>query len=433
MMKAFMEKMKGNPIRLKQMRNGAVAMVALVMIFLMFSWLTETPRKATKKEEIPELTGITGQEFTEKNTESALTSQQSELERVEDKLDKVTKALEALQSHQESVSDDLKALAVNQDGLMHRTDALESEPSALPDSDAEKKEVEAMTRGLGAGIQPYPPNALAMAQTNQVGRMVHISLVDTTIEKNNDTYVPAATYAKAVIIGGADANASVTGTQDQKPMVFKIMDEGVIPGGGHSHLKNCVVIAGTWGDISNERAEVRLNHITCKNYRGTNSTVEEDIEGWVWYHGKEGIKGIPLMRDDKILTWAGLSGMLAGFANAAQYAQTDQSVSELGAVNTVSPSNIATYGALGGASTAMNNLSNYYIKRAEQYHPVIQVGAANEVTLVFKKGFFIVPHDKKSGVDAPIQKPTSVKIPPEILRQMQHNTSGLGQTVGVTS
>lgn len=433
MIKAFIEKMKGNPVRLKQMRNGAVAVVAFLMIGLMFSWLTETPEKNNQKEEIPELTGITGSEFTEKNTESALTSQQSELERVEDKLDKVTKALEALQSNQESVADDLKALAANQDGLMHRTDALESEPSALPDNASERKVVEAMTRGLGAGMQPYPPSESGMTQTGQVGRMVHISLVDPTIEKNNDTYVPAATYAKAVVIGGADANASVTGTQDQKPIVFKIMENGVIPGGGHSHLKNCVVLGGTWGDISSERAEVRLNHITCKNYRGSNSTVEEDIEGWAWYHGKEGIKGIPLMRDDKILTWAGLSGMLAGFSNAAQYAQTDQSISALGSVNTVSSGNIATYGALGGASTAMNNLSNYYIKRAEQYHPVIQVGAANEVTIVFKKGFFIVPHDRKSGIDAPIQKPASVKIPPEILRQMQHNTNGLGQTVGVTS
>ncbi|PTT50693.1 conjugal transfer protein TraB, partial [Aeromonas sp. HMWF014] len=29
----------------------------------------------------------------------------------------------------------------------------------------------------------------------------------------------------------------------------------------------------------------------------------------------------------------------------------------------------------------------YYIKRAEQYHPIIPIGAGNEVTLIFQDGF----------------------------------------------
>lgn len=41
----------------------------------------------------------------------------------------------------------------------------------------------------------------------------------------------------------------------------------------------------------------------------------------------------------------------------------------------------------GGASKAAQTLSDYYIKRAEQYHPVIPIGAGNEVTVVFRDGF----------------------------------------------
>ncbi|SQD10951.1 conjugal transfer pilus assembly protein TraB [Citrobacter freundii] len=37
--------------------------------------------------------------------------------------------------------------------------------------------------------------------------------------------------------------------------------------------------------------------------------------------------------------------------------------------------------------SAAKTLSDYYIKRAEQYHPVIPIGAGNEVTLVFQDGF----------------------------------------------
>ena len=43
----------------------------------------------------------------------------------------------------------------------------------------------------------------------------------------------------------------------------------------------------------------------------------------------------------------------------------------------------------GGTSEAAKTLSEYYIKRAEQYHPVIPIGAGNEVTLVFNDGFQI--------------------------------------------
>jgi conjugal transfer pilus assembly protein TraB len=44
-------------------------------------------------------------------------------------------------------------------------------------------------------------------------------------------------------------------------------------------------------------------------------------------------------------------------------------------------------GVGGGASKAAQTLSEYYIKRAEQYHPVIPIGAGNEVTVVFQDGF----------------------------------------------
>ncbi len=44
-------------------------------------------------------------------------------------------------------------------------------------------------------------------------------------------------------------------------------------------------------------------------------------------------------------------------------------------------------GVGGGASKAAQTLSEYYIKRAEQYHQVIPIGAGNEVTVVFRDGF----------------------------------------------
>jgi conjugal transfer pilus assembly protein TraB len=43
----------------------------------------------------------------------------------------------------------------------------------------------------------------------------------------------------------------------------------------------------------------------------------------------------------------------------------------------------------GGTGEAAKTLSEYYIKRAEQYHPVIPIGAGNDVILVFNDGLQI--------------------------------------------
>lgn len=53
----------------------------------------------------------------------------------------------------------------------------------------------------------------------------------------------------------------------------------------------------------------------------------------------------------------------------------------------MSAGEIGQAGVGGGVSSAAKTLSDYYIKRAEQYHPVIPIGAGNEVTLVFQDGF----------------------------------------------
>jgi len=68
----------------------------------------------------------------------------------------------------------------------------------------------------------------------------------------------------------------------------------------------------------------------------------------------------------------------------------------LGAASVVPSPNIGPYAAYGGASKAADVLSNYYVKRAEQYHPVIQVGSGNLVTIVFKDGFYLEPDEDKN-------------------------------------
>lgn len=254
-------------------------------------------------------------------------------------------------------------------------------------------------------------------------------------KRNADNYVTSGTFAKAVILGGADADASVNGQTNSSVMLFKIISKGTLPNGRRSHLGGCFLTASSYGDISSERAYVKLDKISCA-HKGS-SIIDRSVAGWAFFGGKVGIKGKPLMRDGKILTWAGISGALSGFANAAQMTQSVQSISALGSTSTVPTDKVFSSGAFAGASSALDRLSNYYIKRADQYHPVIQVGSGNVVTIVFKEGFYLEPEDlskevveteKNTNSKQTFFDPNTYQTNQSLLNKID-NTAKLGQTI----
>ena len=50
---------------------------------------------------------------------------------------------------------------------------------------------------------------------------------------------------------------------------------------------------------------------------------------------------------------------------------------------------IFKYGAAQGVGNAMDKIADYNIRRADQYHPVIQLSAGTIVDIVFLKGFYL--------------------------------------------
>lgn len=257
--------------------------------------------------------------------------------------------------------------------------------------------------------------------------------------QNPSNYVPSGTFVKAVILGGADADASVNGqSKNNGVMLFKLVAPGTLPNDRLSHLQGCFVTASSYGDISSERAYVVLEKLSCAE--PGRPIIDKAVTGWAFFGGKVGIKGQPLMRDSKIMQWAGVSGAMSGVAAAAQYSRSVQSISPLGSATTVPSNNIAPYAAYGGASKAAEQLSDYYVKRAEQYHPVIQVGAGNFVTIVFKDGFFLEPQEEqgrthgqhhsvqinnsKSSELAQNDDELDFAVPPEVLNKISNSSYG---------
>lgn len=201
------------------------------------------------------------------------------------------------------------------------------------------------------------------------------------------------TFVRAVMIGAADANASVNGQSNTTPIIFRLLGRGVLPNGYRSHLRGCVVVAEVYGDVSSSRGEVKLSQISCIL---NGKPISRAINGIADYYGKEGIYGNTITKNGPMLWNAALSGALSGLAQGAQQAQQTQSISPLGATTTVAPSNLAMSMGAGSVQSAANTLANYYIKRADQYHSVIELNAGTIVDLVFLNQFLLTPNSNQS-------------------------------------
>jgi conjugal transfer pilus assembly protein TraB len=262
--------------------------------------------------------------------------------------------------------------------------------------------------------------------------------------KNPDTYVPAGTFVKAVMIGGADASAAVNAQSNPVPMLFRLVANGTLPNHKKSHLKDCIITAAAVGDISSERGMIRLENLSCTF--PNDEVVDQAVEGTIFGpEGKNGVRGTPVWREAALLQRAFAAGTLSGLSTGLSQTYTTNSISADGNVQTVNPSKIFQYGVASGAGKAMDKLADYNIQRAEQYHPVIQLSAGTTVDVVFLKGFFLdgKKHDEKNNnahdyptsiTNAPTLFPnvfdaTPLPLSPSAVKKIEENSKQLGLRV----
>lgn len=226
-----------------------------------------------------------------------------------------------------------------------------------------------------------------------------ISSEERVVDENSktaDRYVPSGTFVKAVALGGADASAAVNSQSNPQPMLFRIIENGTLPNNQKSRLKGCLVTAAAVGDISSERGFIRLETMSCVKPK-TKEVLDINVEGTVFGpEGKSGIRGTPMWREGALLQRAFAAGALSGLAGGVSQKYTQTSISPLGAIQSTSGDvkDILAQGAATSLGNAMEKLADYNIKRAEQYHPVLQLSAGTVVDIVFLKGFHLEDPNK---------------------------------------
>lgn len=201
-----------------------------------------------------------------------------------------------------------------------------------------------------------------------------------------DHYVPAGSYAPAIVLTGADAKTGTENLANPIPVVLKLTGPAFGPSDGSRttriNLEGCRVMGSAVGDLSSERVSVRLDAISC--VRG-GEVLEASVAGYVSGQGQQGVRGRLFSRAGPAVTNAAIAAALEGVAGAAGGA--GQTIIGLdGATGGDVAANLPLTLGAGAAGGAAMRLADYYIDRAEQISPVVSLYAGTHVNVVFLEG-----------------------------------------------
>lgn len=218
-------------------------------------------------------------------------------------------------------------------------------------------------------------------------------------------YMPAGSFAEAVLLTGLDAAASEQTRANPQPVLLRIQGNALTPGDGEYDIGSCVAIGSGYGDISAERAYIRLSRISCME-PSNNRVLETQIQGYIAdSDGFQGMRGKVVRRNGQLIAKSLLAGFAEGIGKVGEAASQAASQRITQPRNTTGQNirndinldtgDLAKAGAFGGASNAAGQIANFYLKEAKNIFPVVSVPPGRKVTIVVTEGAALEWHSNK--------------------------------------
>jgi len=206
-------------------------------------------------------------------------------------------------------------------------------------------------------------------------------------KKEETTWLPSGSFMKAVTLSGIDAPTAGSSQSEPYPVLLGITDLSVLPNRFKMNLRECFIIGAGYGNLSDERAYIRIETLSCVRNDGT--VIDVSLKGHVvGEDGKLGMRGRLVSKQGQKIAMALVTGMLGSFSQAfrPQTATVLQLGTEESGVFRYKTSDILEAGALGGVGNALNKIADYYLKMADRIFPIIEVDAGREVEVIVLKG-----------------------------------------------
>ncbi|MCB1073566.1 MAG: TraB/VirB10 family protein [Chlamydiia bacterium] len=315
------------------------------------------------------------------------------LSQIEWKQDEMENILSSVLSCQQEIKESFQEIT-------NQTTQLASENTTIFKAELEQFREE-IKEGLNAKpitpLQGITPVKIASIDRFQEEEKSHVS-----------AYIPAGTVVRCVLVSASDCSVGVQQPKGPAKMLIRPLENGQLPRKVRVALKDSIILASAYGDLANERVYVRADRMTLVQPNG--DFVETEVSAYVsGEDGREGVRGIVVDRSGSIITRAAFASFLQGVGQSVQATlnnQTIEKLSKVGDSQTILDVDTFRNAGMQGTNTALNKLAEYYIKRAEQLQPSIQVAAGRIVDLIFTHGVKIGEKDlrKKLEIERVIAK-----------------------------
>jgi len=204
-----------------------------------------------------------------------------------------------------------------------------------------------------------------------------------------DCTIPSGTTVKAILLSSVDLPCGVKGGSDPLPVKLRIIADGRLSHAVRARLKSGIVTASVYGDLSSERGYFRLEKLV--QVRADGHYIETVVAGYIsGEDGKYGLRGVVVDKSAQLIESALLTGFLSGASDFFQAASTARLFPACGHAEgnhnpnwRQSAGQLAIAGGSEGVTNAMDALTDYFIKRAEQLRPVIQITPGRIVDITF--------------------------------------------------
>jgi conjugal transfer pilus assembly protein TraB len=209
------------------------------------------------------------------------------------------------------------------------------------------------------------------------------------LAKTNETYLPSTAFMRAVLLSGLDAPTGGQAQNNPHPVLLRVLDHAQLPNSFRSDVKDCFILGSGYGDLSSERAYVRTESLAC--IRDAGDALDIPLKGvLVGPDGKAGVRGRLVSKTGQVLANALIAGLVSGLGTALTSGAIVQSVSPLGATQTVDPDKALQAGIGQGLARGLDRLVQYYISLADKIYPVVEVDAGQVVDVIVTRGVSVV-------------------------------------------
>ena len=204
-----------------------------------------------------------------------------------------------------------------------------------------------------------------------------------------NNYVWAGTFVEGVLLTGIIGDAGINGSKNMGTAMIRLTSNGIMPNEQRSRLEGCFVLVSTFGDLSGSSVVLHLETISCA---GKSINFEQKAYGSVFdLDAMQDLRGTSILKTKPLLSYTAAAGALAGIGDGLKNYGVAQTVNPgAGTVTMYGTGQAIAQSAAGGAlSNPANRISDYVMRIADIYHPLVVARAGRRVSVLFTKGFWI--------------------------------------------